>query len=144
MRTAEREPASKKLAFIAVEGLQCDLHDHHFPQPGVLDREVVGLSGFSGEVRSGRLMVGTESDEGLPIGAEMVFAGLDGQVEVGIAMVRSHPGSVQPDARDRQGPGLELCVVFHEIEGAEGLAQKDWRNPCQNPAMQLLGNPQSG
>jgi hypothetical protein len=29
-------------------------------------------------------------------------------------MVRSHPGSVQPNARDWQGPGLELRVIFHE------------------------------
>ena len=122
MRTAEREPARQKLPFITVERLQSDLHDHHFPQPGVLDREVIRPSGLSGEVRSGRLMVGAESDEGLPIGAEMVFAGLDGQIEVGIAVVRSHPASVQPNAREWQGPRLELRVIFHEIDhGLAGL-----------------------
>src|SRR5579864_2263032 len=115
-RTAEREPARQELALIAVERLQCDLTDHHFPQPGVLDREVVRPSGFSGEVRGGRLMMGAYSDEGLPIGAEMVFAGIDGQVEVGIAMIRSYPGSVQPNARDWQGTRLELRVIFHEID----------------------------
>src|ERR1700741_2701187 len=105
-RATEREPARQERALIAVERLQCDLHDHHFPQPGVLDREVVRPSGLSGEVRSGRLMVGAESDEGLPIGTEMVFAGIDGQIEVGIAVVRSHPASVQPNAREGQGPRL--------------------------------------
>ena len=127
MRAAEREATRQKLALIAIERLQRHLQDHHFPEPGVLYREVVRLSGFGREVRSSRLMMGAEANERLPVGAEMMFAGINRKVEVGIAVIRSHPCSIQSNPRDGCGLRLKLCVIFHEVDHSLAtLRLDDW------------------
>jgi hypothetical protein len=60
-------------------------------------------------------MMRANPHEGLPVGAEVVLARIDGQVKVGVAVIGSHPGSVQADPRDWLGRRLKLRVILHEI-----------------------------
>ena len=127
MRIAEAELSHQELTFLATDPAQFHLGRGDVSPIEILDAEVVRLPGFRGEmVRCGRSAAVKEHGR-LPFGAEMMIAGINGEVEIAVALRSADPIAVQAPLYSGAGMRFECLVVLQEINerfASLGLADR--------------------
>ncbi len=114
MRGTQRKSTRQQQSFITVQRREIDKSGSMFAVPGVSHSEVVHLPGLCCEVGSGSLVPLAHNHRFLPTRAEVMFAGIDRKVQVGIAMSRSHPAAIESRPSRRPGPRTEIRIVLDE------------------------------
>ena len=115
MRIAEAELSHQERTFLAIDPAPFHVGRGDVSPIETLGAEVVRLPGFRGEmVRCGRSAAVKEHGR-LPFGAEMMIAGINGQVEIGVALRGADPIAVQVSLHSGPGMRFECLVVLQEI-----------------------------
>jgi hypothetical protein len=95
MKSAQRKSVDQQQSLITIQGLQTDTSHPEVSRPGVLHPEVVNASSVCGEMGRGSLQTLAHNYRCLPTGTKMAFPGVDGEVDIGIAVRCSYPFSVE-------------------------------------------------
>jgi hypothetical protein len=123
MKSAERKSVDQQQSLIAIQGLQTDTSHPEVARPGVLHPEIVNASSVCREMGRGSLQTLAHNYRCLPTGTKMAFTGVDGEVDIGIAVRCPYPFPVEAGSRGGFGKRLELCIVLDEIDQRLSLAR---------------------
>src|SRR5580700_2408566 len=123
MKNAERKSVDQQQSLIAIQGLQTDTSHPEVARPGVLHPEIVNASSVCREMGRGSLQTLAHNYRCLPTGTKMAFTGVDGEVDIGIAVRCPYPFPVEAGSRGGFGKRPELCIVLDEINQRLSLAR---------------------
>jgi len=98
---AERSGRNQELRFGGIDGLEFESEVVAIAVVAVgesidASAEVIDFAGFGGEGESGAEL-GAAADAGLPVRADLMIAGIDGEEKVGLAAVGTDPDGVETD-----------------------------------------------
>jgi hypothetical protein len=128
-RRAKTKLGHEELSFITVQGGKFHSRGTLIVATAIrviVYDEIIDAACFGGEMSSGGLTGYIEAHKGLPIGAEVMLSGANGDVKVGIGLGGADPIAVETKARRRSWETQEVRVVLEEVD--KSLA---WLGPGQ-------------
>jgi len=121
VRGAESKLAHKQLSFVAVERLEFHAGGAALVVRLIADDEEIGATRLGSEMRGGGSTRGVNRHERLPTSAEVVFTGIDGNIEVGVGLSGADPIAVEAEASGGPWVADEIGIVLEEID--EGFSR---------------------